>query len=179
MKNTTHKTKSNVTIEIYVGTYHKYNCGSLNGAWVDLTQFANYDEFMEFCKKLHSDEPDAEYMFQDSTCDFVFADMIGEHGVDEDVFEAIELYGDLDTNTQEIVAALMDASGLGFFDAVGKYEDLFVTDDIDTYCVDYVVDMGLPEFALNYFDYAKFQRDLEMDLITGSCNGKDFYFYNY
>lgn len=38
MKNT-NQTMSNVTIEIYVGTYYKYNCGSLQGAWVDLTLF--------------------------------------------------------------------------------------------------------------------------------------------
>ena len=169
-------TMSNVTIEIYVGTYHKYNCGSLNGAWVDLTQFADYDEFMEFCKVLHNDEPDAEYMFQDSTCDFVFADMISEYGVDKEVFTAIQMYADLSNYQQEILAAYMDASGLGFFEAIEKYEDNFVTEDIEQYAYDIVQEYCVPEFALSYFDYKSFQRDLEMDLMTGSCNGKDFYF---
>jgi len=176
MKHTTNKTMSNVTVDVYVGSYHKYNCGSIAGAWVDLTQFANYDEFMEFCKQLHSDEIDCEYMFQDSTCDFVFADMIGECGIDKEVFTAIQMYGDLDNHQQEILAAYMDASGLGFFEAINIYEDNFVTDDIEAYTFDIVQEYGLPEFALRYFDYASLQRDLEMDYTCGTCNGKDFYF---
>ena len=50
---------------VYVGTYHKYNCGSLYGMWVDLTSFLDYDDFMEFCHLLHIDEEDPEFMYQD------------------------------------------------------------------------------------------------------------------
>ena len=32
---------------VYVGTYHKYNCGSLKGAWVNLESFDDEDELME------------------------------------------------------------------------------------------------------------------------------------
>ena len=35
---------------IYCGTYHKYNCGSLYGMWVDITSFDNYSEFCDFCR---------------------------------------------------------------------------------------------------------------------------------
>ena len=38
---------------VYVGTYHKYNCGSLFGAWLDLTTFASYEDFCEVCRFLH------------------------------------------------------------------------------------------------------------------------------
>lgn len=175
MKNTK-QTLSNGTIKIYVGTYFKYNSGSLQGAWVDLTLFENYEEFMEFCKELHADEPDAEYMFQDYTCDFVFADMIGENGVDLKVFEAIQMYARLDDYQQEILAAYMDATRLEFFEAIENYEDNFVTDDMQQYAYDIVQEYCIPEFALNYFDYKSFQRDLKMDFSLGSCNGKDFYF---
>ena len=175
MKNT-NLTKTNVVCEIYVGTYGKYNHGSLAGQWVDLTQFQNYDEFMEFCKELHKDEPDAEFMFQDNTCDFVFTDMIDEYGVDEKVFEAIQQYAELEEYQQEILAAFIDASGLDFFEAIEKYEECFVTDDIEEYAYEMVKEYSIPDFALNYFDYDKFQRDLEMDFIMGSCNGKEFYF---
>ena len=32
---------------IYVGTYAKYNAGSLFGKWFDLSDFADKDEFLE------------------------------------------------------------------------------------------------------------------------------------
>lgn len=50
---------------IYVGTYAKYNAGSLFGKWFNLSDFADKDEFMEACKELHKDEEDPEFMFQD------------------------------------------------------------------------------------------------------------------
>jgi antirestriction protein len=55
-------------VRIYVGTYHKYNCGSLEGKWVDLDQFSNLSEFYCFIRNLHSDEEDPEFMFQDYEC---------------------------------------------------------------------------------------------------------------
>jgi antirestriction protein len=33
------------TPSVYVGTYHKYNCGSIAGAWLDLTDFDSSEEF--------------------------------------------------------------------------------------------------------------------------------------
>ena len=50
---------------VYVGTYGKYNNGSLSGAWLDLSDYSDKKEFYEACRKLHKDEEDAEYMFQD------------------------------------------------------------------------------------------------------------------
>ena len=168
--------KSFLTCDIYVGTYYKYNCGSLHGAWVDLTQFEDYEQFIEFCKELHKEEIDAEFMIQDNVCDMVFADMIGEYGVNKRVFEAIQLYAELGDYQQEILAAFMDASGLDFFEAIDKYEDSFITSEIEEYAHELVQEYDIPEFVLFYFDYEKFTRDLKHDFIEGSCNGKDFYF---
>lgn len=53
------------TPAVYVGTYHKYNCGSIFGKWFDLTEFDGREDFYEACKALHADEWDAEFMFQD------------------------------------------------------------------------------------------------------------------
>ena len=50
---------------VYVGTYHKYNCGSLEGAWVNLETFYDEEELMEFLHRLHADESDPEFMIQD------------------------------------------------------------------------------------------------------------------
>ena len=50
---------------IYVGTYAKYNDGSIDGKWIDLTEYNTYEEFLEACYKLHEDEDDPEFMVQD------------------------------------------------------------------------------------------------------------------
>lgn len=52
----------------YIGTYAKYNNGSLAGAWMTLTDYENYDAFLSACKQLHQDEPDPEFMCQDVEC---------------------------------------------------------------------------------------------------------------
>jgi antirestriction protein len=53
------------TPRIYVGTYAKYNAGSIAGAWLDLDDYAGAAEFYTACAALHNDEADPEYMFQD------------------------------------------------------------------------------------------------------------------
>ena len=49
---------------IYVGTYAKYNNGSLQGEWVELSDFYDLDDFIEHCAEIHKDEEEPEYMFQ-------------------------------------------------------------------------------------------------------------------
>ncbi|MCO5748756.1 antirestriction protein ArdA, partial [Citrobacter freundii] len=53
------------TPAVYVGTYHKYNCGSLTGKWFDLTDFDEKEDFLDACHALHANEHDPELMFQD------------------------------------------------------------------------------------------------------------------
>lgn len=36
-------------------------------AAIDLTEYSSKEEFYEACKELHSDEEDAEFMFQDGS----------------------------------------------------------------------------------------------------------------
>ncbi|EET4556591.1 antirestriction protein ArdA [Escherichia coli] len=50
---------------VYVGTWHKYNCGSIAGRWFDLTTFDDERDFFAACRALHQDEADPELMFQD------------------------------------------------------------------------------------------------------------------
>lgn len=52
-------------MKLYVGTYAKYNNGSIGGAWLDLDGFAGYDELVAACRQLHADESDPEFMVQD------------------------------------------------------------------------------------------------------------------
>ena len=55
----------NCTPRVYVGTYKKYNEGSLKGGWVTLTDYKSYAAFMTACRQLHKDERDPELMIQD------------------------------------------------------------------------------------------------------------------
>lgn len=43
---------------VYVGTYGKYNNGSLFGAWLDLSDYSDKEEFYDACRELHKDEED-------------------------------------------------------------------------------------------------------------------------
>ena len=51
------------TPSIYVGTYAKYNNGSIFGAWLDLTEYDDAEDFYKACAELHKDEQDPEFMF--------------------------------------------------------------------------------------------------------------------
>lgn len=51
--------------KLYVGTYFKYNNGSLGGEWVDLEDYNDASEFFDYIRELHDDEDDPEFMFQD------------------------------------------------------------------------------------------------------------------
>lgn len=50
---------------VYCGTYRKYANGDISGSWMPLANYRNSKEFLEACEKLHKDEDDPEFMFQD------------------------------------------------------------------------------------------------------------------
>ena len=56
-------------MKLYVGTYAKYNAGSIAGKWLDLDKFKNGKEFEAACRRIHSDESEPEFMFQDVETD--------------------------------------------------------------------------------------------------------------
>ena len=70
---------------IYVGTYAKYNNGSLQGEWVELSEFYDLDDFMERCAEIHEDEEEPEYMFQ--AWEEIPDGLINEGHLDENFFE--------------------------------------------------------------------------------------------
>jgi len=53
------------TASLYVGTYSKYNNGSIVGQWMKLNDYSDAEEFLAACVELHKDEVDPEFMFQD------------------------------------------------------------------------------------------------------------------
>lgn len=75
---------------VYVGTYKKYNNGSLFGEWVDLTKFDTYADFMRYIRRLHKDELDPEFMMQDF--EGYPESWYYESGMSEDTFNKIKEY---------------------------------------------------------------------------------------
>lgn len=78
--------------KVYVGTYAKYNNGSISGGWISLKSCKNYDDFIKKCYALHSDERESELMVQD-TDDFPDGLSCGERFGEEefnDVMAAIK-----------------------------------------------------------------------------------------
>ena len=145
---------------LYVGTYHKYNCGSLYGMWVDLTSFLDYDDFMEFCYLLHIDEEDPEFMYQDYE-NFPYK-WYSEGFFDEDTFDKIAEYGNMDEEDRNMFDAFTDNYGEGYtiedvrerFKGKWDSEEEFAEQLLDD-CYP-----NIPEFARRYFDIEQFARDL-------------------
>ena len=150
---------------IYVGTYKKYNEGSLFGKWLQLADYADKDEFYEACKELHKDEDDAEFMFQD--WEYIPDELIGESWVSPKVWELMEQ----DEDDLEVALAYLDATSnkLEDYDAiddlvreakekfVGYYDSLEDLGMAEAECMD------IPAHLERYFDYEAFGRDCAYD----------------
>lgn len=145
---------------IYVGTYRKYNEGSLKGEWLDLSDYANKDDFLEACAKLHSDEADPELMFQD--WEDIPARFIGESHIDEQIWDWLALSED----EREIVAIYIDQvdQNSPVETALESYEGEH--DSAEDWARDFWDQTGMfsqvPEFAQNYIDYEQFARDCRL-----------------
>ena len=70
---------------VYVGTYAKYNDGSIFGKWLDLSDYTCKEDFIADCIELHQDEVDPEFMFQD--WEDVPETYISESSIGEDFWE--------------------------------------------------------------------------------------------
>lgn len=152
--------------KIYVGTYKKYNEGSLFGQWLTLSDYSNSEEFYEACKELHSDEEDAEYMSQD--WEYIPKDLISESWISETIFELIE-QADSIKDFDAFMAFLdftsysLEDEELGYLKS--KFDDCYQGkfDTEEAFAEHFVENCyELPEFARGYFDYEKFANTLFM-----------------
>ena len=94
---------------IYCGTYAKYNEGNLFGMWIALNTFEDYEDFLDFCNRLHADEESPELMFQDyenfPECWY------NECGIGEENFDKIIEYARLSENEQEAYKTYLENFG--------------------------------------------------------------------
>ncbi len=160
---------------VYCGTYAKYNDGCIDGAWLDLTTFDSYDDFIEVCKKLHRDEEDPELMFQDF--ENFPKDWYSESCMDEVTFNNIQKYADMNEEMREAFDDYICNFSFVDFESFeeaycGKYnsEEDFATELLDD-CYDIERMMGS---LARYFDYEAFARDLFMTDYWMGYNGHVF-----
>lgn len=175
--------ENNSGIGLYVGTYKKYNEGSLYGMWVDLEKVYDAEEFFEVCAKLHDDEDgDAEYMFQDFQG---FPEEFYSESMNEEEIQRIIDFINLDEDEQELLEDYCEiqCESIGDFQDfmdrakdswMGKYSDFReFTDqmaDEQISCFSLGKDT---EFFERYFDYDKWENDMDYDYAIGS-NGNVF-----
>lgn len=149
-----------MTARLYVGTYAKYNSGSIAGKWLDLEDYADVDDFLQACADLHSDEHDPEFMFQDFE-GFPKA-FYSECSVNPKIFEWLAL----DEDDQKKVAAYMEYVGSHYdFDiahAVDSVMCMGSTSERDLaydWCDELGIFSEIPEPYRCYFDYEQYFKD--------------------
>ena len=143
---------------IYVGTCNAYNEGSLKGAWLDLEDYDDLNDFMRACRELHADESDPEFMFCDH--EGIPREFIGECYLKPEFWDYMNC--DIDDDVKEAFTYLFDewneercnSTYIGEFDNRTKMAEQFVDE------------MGLlseiPENLQYYFDYEAYGRDMEL-----------------
>lgn len=143
---------------IYVGTYAKYNDGSIDGKWIDISEYNTYEEFVDACRELHADEEDPEFMVQDYEN---FPERWYHEGglPTEEEFNKINDYYLMDDNLKRPFEVYVDYTGNDSTeDFEEAYEGQFDSpEDFGYYCVE---NFGIPDSAENYIDYEAYGRDL-------------------
>lgn len=150
---------SNITDspKVYVGTYAKYNNGDLSGEWVELDNFSDKDDFIEYCLEIHSDEKRPELMFQD--WENIPDNMISESHINEDFWNLISF---IDEYGYQFIMDVMNECGISDADELESYLDrmtVYYVDSIDDAVrqfVDDCSDLENLDFCERYFDYDSF-----------------------
>jgi antirestriction protein len=156
--------------QIYVGTYGKYNEGSLFGEWIDITQYADKEDFYEGCKELHKNEYDPEYMFQDF--DGILSEMpkkwLSESHISEEVFEFLAHFSEDGSKGEAFLNWVSSAGYTGDFQyLLSKFEDAYYGEydspkDFAEYLVEDTGVLDKMGELSQYFDYEDYARDLFM-----------------
>ena len=154
---------------VYVGTYEKYNNGSIAGAWLDLDKYATEEDFAEACAKLHADEEDPEFMMQDF--EGFPKRYYWEGGLSSDLWEWLSL----DDHDRELVEAYGDciSDTPTLEDAQDAYQGYFNSD------IDFVQDLleacgDIPRDLPSYIciDWEATARNIMFDYVSS----RGFYF---
>lgn len=168
-----------MTARIYVGTYAKYNAGSIKGAWLNLEDYSDRDSFLEACRELHNDEDDPELMFQDF--EGFPRDFYSESSAPPD---ALWAWLDLDEDDRELLAVYQEHVDS---DAdIDRARDAFMgkgyLNEAD-WAAEWLEDTGglegVPKHLENYIDFEAYARDARMggDVVF-AWHGGDLWVFN-
>ena len=167
---------------IYVGTYGKYNSGSIDGAWLNLIDYYSEREFYEACKELHKNEHDPEFMFQD--WENIPEALISESWISEEFWSIANRIESENLNSEafcdfiDLLGYEMNETAIDSF--MENYQGEF--GKIEHYAEHLAHELGyfttLEENGINasYFDVGAFATDLEHE-VTISENGHVFTSY--
>jgi antirestriction protein len=169
---------NDTTPRVYVGTYAKYNSGSIEGAWLNLDDYADHDDFIEACKAIHADEADPELMFQDFEC--FPEEFYAESSIDPEVWDWIEL-----SEEDQLLVELLSKhqcqkvtvdEARDAFQGIYDREIDWAYDQIEI--GGYLSDVD--EFVSRYFDYEAYLHDAELsgDVTFIRHNGSVYAFCN-
>lgn len=152
---------------LYVGTYGKYNNGSIAGAWVDLSTFSDGEEFFKFCQALHGDEPCPELMFQDyqNFPSSLYRESMGIADIDK----IIDLFSDYSADEIEIIGEYWEEND-AHAEPQHILDSLVFTGDFDDYANEMADELigDNDSFLARYFNYSAFARDLKFDYTVTS-----------
>jgi antirestriction protein len=147
-------------MRVYVGTYAKYNSGSIAGKWLDLEDYSDKAEFHEACAELHKDEADPEFMFQD--WEGIPKGMISESHIDDEAFELAAM----DEDDRELLTVYREhINQEGDLDAArdafhGKHDS--ERDFAETFWDETGELEGLPDHLTRYIDWEAVARDMRL-----------------
>ena len=163
------KTKTSAPA-VYVGTWAKYNNGSIEGCWFnDLTVFETESDFLAAARKFHQDEKDPEFMYQDY--ENFPSGMASEYGFNWAYVEGYRLARE--EGCEYAWYAWVSNTGDTCFE---QFREAWLGGPYDSeleFAAQYVDECGflseVPDTVARYFDYEAFARDLfmELDFVDG------------
>lgn len=155
----------------FITNLGKYNEGILQGEWIDFP--ISEEELEAVYKRIGINEEYEEIFFTDWECDFDTG--LGEHENIDDVNELAEALQTVEHYAEESkLESLIEATGCSLQEALERLDNatFYPGYTLEEVAEEIVADCyNLPEFALRYFDYAAFARDLSFDGYTETSNG--------
>ena len=150
---------------IYVGTYAKYNNDTLQGEWVNLSDFYDLDGFLEYCAEIHEDEEEPEYIFQD--WENIPDSLIDESHLEENFFELRDELDRLNDTEKEAFWTWVQGNNIKLtqdaYDLVKSFQSTYIGNyaSKEEFAEELVrMENDLSDFALSYFDFSKYADDL-------------------
>lgn len=160
-------------ISVFLNTWGNYNeNGAEGGFWVNLP--CDTEKTLEKLAKSTGEEVDEMEVFINDYETDINGLEIGEHTNLETLNELAEELEALDDYDIEKLEAILEADGESLEDALENMDDytFYAHMSLEDVAYEIVEECyNLPDFALQYFDYAAFARDLGFDGYTETDNG--------